>query len=69
MCPTSGAQLAADKGVHEALQFLGDCYGIVAGAPLFNNTHDAAANGWDYQAFNGPAKSPPARRRRSLPRL
>jgi feruloyl esterase len=42
--------------VHEALQFPGDYDGIVAGAPLFNNTHHTAANGWDYLAFNGSAQ-------------
>jgi len=46
-CSTGGGQ-----GVHEALQFPGDYDGIVAGAPLFNNTHHAAANGWNYEAFN-----------------
>jgi feruloyl esterase len=46
-CSTGGGQ-----GVHEALQFPGDYDGIVAGAPLFNNTHHTAANIWDYQAFN-----------------
>jgi feruloyl esterase len=46
-CSTGGGQ-----GVHEALQFPGDYDGIVAGAPLFNNTHHAAGNAWNYQAFN-----------------
>ena len=46
-CSTGGGQ-----GVHEALQFPGDYDGIVAGAPLFNNTHHTAANGWNYEAFN-----------------
>jgi feruloyl esterase len=46
-CSTGGGQ-----GVHEALQFPGDYDGIVAAAPLFNNTHHTAANGWDYEAFN-----------------
>jgi feruloyl esterase len=46
-CSTGGGQ-----GVHEALQFPGDYDGIVAGAPLLNNTHHTAANGWDYVAFN-----------------
>ena len=46
-CSTGGGQ-----GVHEALQFPGDYDGIVAGAPLFNNTHHTAANGWDYEAFS-----------------
>jgi feruloyl esterase len=46
-CSTGGGQ-----GVHEALQFPGDYDGIVAGAPLFNNTRHTAANIWDYQAFN-----------------
>jgi feruloyl esterase len=46
-CSTGGGQ-----GVHEALQFPGDYDGIVAGAPLFNNTHHTAANGWDYTAFS-----------------
>jgi feruloyl esterase len=50
-CSTGGGQ-----GVHEALQFPGDYDGIVAGAPLFNNTHHTVANGWNYQAFNGPAQ-------------
>ena len=49
-CSTGGGQ-----GVHEALQFPGDYDGIVAGAPLFNNTHHTAANGWDYEAFNSSA--------------
>jgi len=49
-CSTGGGQ-----GVHEALQFAGDYDGIVAGAPLFNNTHHTVANGWNYEAFNvGP---------------
>jgi len=46
-CSTGGGQ-----GVHEALQFPGDYDGIVAGAPLMNNTHHAAGNAWNYQAFN-----------------
>src|SRR5215469_3113661 len=46
-CSTGGGQ-----GVHEALQFPGDYDGIVAGAPLFNNTHHTSANGWDYEAFS-----------------
>jgi feruloyl esterase len=46
-CSTGGGQ-----GVHEALQFPGDYDGIIAGAPLFNNTHHAAGNAWNYQAFN-----------------
>jgi feruloyl esterase len=46
-CSTGGGQ-----GVHEALQFPGDYDGIVAGAPAINRTHNAAANVWDYQAFN-----------------
>src|SRR5215469_11786322 len=46
-CSTGGGQ-----GVHEALQFPGDYNGIVAGAPLFNNTHHTVVNGWNYEAFN-----------------
>jgi feruloyl esterase len=46
-CSTGGGQ-----GVHEALQFPSDYDGIVAGAPAINRTHNAAANIWDYQAFN-----------------
>jgi feruloyl esterase len=49
-CSTGGGQ-----GIHEALQFPGDYDGIVALAPGMNSTHNAAANVWDYQAFNGPA--------------
>jgi feruloyl esterase len=50
-CLTGGGQ-----SVHEALQFPGDYDGIVAGAPVINNTHHTAANGWNYLAFNGPAQ-------------
>jgi feruloyl esterase len=49
-CSTGGGQ-----GLHEALQFPGDYDGIVAGAPVMNNTHNAAGLIWDYAAFNGPA--------------
>ena len=49
-CSTGGGQ-----GIHEALQFPGDYDGIVALAPGMNVTHNAAANMWNYQAFNGPA--------------
>jgi feruloyl esterase len=52
----SGCSTGGGRGVHEALQFPGDYDGIVAGAPLFNNTHHTVANGWNYTAFNGPAK-------------
>jgi hypothetical protein len=34
----------------------GDYDGIVAGAPEMNRAHTGAANIWNYQAFNGPAK-------------
>jgi feruloyl esterase len=51
-CSTGGGQ-----ALHEALQFPADYDGIIAGAPsLLNTTHNAAANVWDYQAFNGPAR-------------
>jgi feruloyl esterase len=46
-CSTGGGQ-----ALHEALQFPGDYDGIVAGAPLMNNTHHAAGLLWDYAAFN-----------------
>jgi feruloyl esterase len=50
-CSTGGGQ-----GIHEALQFPGDYDGISASAPGMNMTHNAAANMWNNQAFNGPAK-------------
>jgi len=46
-----GCSSGGGSGIHEALQFPGDYDGIVAGAPLFNGTHKAASNIWDYQAF------------------
>jgi feruloyl esterase len=49
-CSTGGGQ-----GIHEALQFPGDYDGIAAYAPGMNFTHNAAANIWNNQAFNGPA--------------
>ena len=50
-----GCSSGGGHGLHEALQFPGDYDGIAAGAPQMNNTHHAASNIWDYQAFNGPA--------------
>jgi feruloyl esterase len=46
-CSTGGGQ-----SIHEALQFPSDYDGIGAGAPNNNNTHFAAAEIWDYGAFN-----------------
>ena len=50
-----GCSSGGGQGLHEALQFPGDYDGIAAGAPQMNNTHHAAGNIWDYQAFNGRA--------------
>jgi feruloyl esterase len=41
--------------LHEALQFPGDCDGIVAGAPDMNATHRAAGHIWNSLAFDGAA--------------
>jgi feruloyl esterase len=49
-CSTGGA-----GALHEALQFPGDYDGIIAGAPVMNNTHISASVVWNYKAFNGAA--------------
>ena len=49
-CSTGGAE-----ALHEALQFPSDYDGIVAGAPVMNNTHISASVVWNYKAFNGAA--------------
>ena len=63
-CSTGGGQ-----GVHEALQFPGDYDGIVAGAPLFNNTHHAAGLlGTTRRSIAARSILRQPRRPRSLPR-
>ena len=49
-CSTGGAE-----ALHEALQFPSDYDGIVAGAPVMDNTHISASVVWNYKAFNGAA--------------
>jgi feruloyl esterase len=48
-----GCSAGGGQGIHEALQFPGDYDGIEAFAPSMNRTHNAAAEIWDYVAFNG----------------